>query len=199
MIQLLQLELGSGEIGLAYFYFDYSDIAKRSTTNLLSSVIWQLANQQATSLKQLMEWASDQQSPASFSVWQAPPSPSMLEDLLAELTKTLKIVLVVDAIDESDDMKAVVSLLLRLQNIAVKVFFTSRPEITIRRVWSLETVREGSRAFELGILPTFVRPDIEIYVSDELDRLISTGELTLRDPALRFEIIKSLADRSDGM
>jgi hypothetical protein len=109
IIQQLQLELHRNDAKLAYFYFDYSDIAKRNAANLLSTVAWQLATQRASSLKQLERWSTDQASFAPFKGWHEPPTPSMLEDLLATMIKTLKVVLVVDAVDESDDMKAVVS------------------------------------------------------------------------------------------
>jgi hypothetical protein len=97
-------------------------------------------------------------------------------------------------------MKAVASLLLRLQKTTMNVFFTSRPDVVIWRVWSSDVPGEDGKAFELAISPTLILSrHLEMYVSDELDRLINTRELTLRDPALKLEVIKSLVDRSDGM
>jgi hypothetical protein len=142
-------------------------------------------------------WAAETLGSASR-LWQAPATLSTLETILLRILNIPDIVLIVDAVDEGDNTREIVSLLIRLAAKAAKIFFTSRPDITIRRAFdSLED--RPNRLREISIDPDTVSRDIQTYVSIELDNLLRSKEVTLRDPALKAEIVTSLTKRSEGM
>lgn len=123
----------------------------------------------------------------------------MLENVLFNIAKEHKFVLVLDAVDESEDVKAVISFLLHLRALSVEVFFTNRPDLSIRRAWDSHTTETQEKCLELTISAAFVSRDIKWYVSNTLDSLISSKELSFNDSNLRLEIISTLTNRSDGM
>lgn len=200
VIQRLQIESTTTQESspvLAYFYFDRAELDKRSASHLLSAIVSQLINQNERCFSLVFDFATAKLGSTS-KLWQAPATLSTLETILIQILNALDIVLIVDAVDEGDNTREIVSLLIRLAVRRAKIFFTSRPDITIRRAFdSLED--EPNRLREISIDPDTVSRDVQAYVSIELDNLLRSKEMTLRDPTLKAEIVTSLTKRSEGM
>lgn len=118
---------------------------------------------------------------------------------MAQLAAKQNVVLVVDAINESEDFQTVISLLVRLRARSIRVLFTSRPSPTMGRIWDSTISLQSFPSHEVVISSATSHDDIRKYVSDTLDDLISSKAISLHDPELRAEIVKTLTKRSDGM
>jgi hypothetical protein len=131
-------------------------------------------------------------------VWQAPATLSKLESILDNALNLPDIVVIVDAIDQGEHVREVVYVLTRLAKSGAKIFVTSRPDVTIRRAF--ETNKDQANNLkEIVTSQLDLSHDIQTYISIELDNLLHSGELMLRDPQLKPEIVKILTERSQAM
>jgi hypothetical protein len=123
--------------------------------------------------------------------------PDYIELMKAILIKFRRLIIVVDAVDESMETRefsqAFAELLSpALSNTRVLILVTSREDINVERLIAPLTTSKLSLANRMNA-------DIERYVSEEVDRRIRSRTLKLRDPALATEIARSLVDRADGL
>lgn len=188
-------------VPLVYFYFDAAEVKKRCAEDMLSSIICQLIKQDKSRLDEVIAWASASQhhSGSSFKIWQAPTTLKMLVGIFTRICEEKQIFMVVDAADESNDLKAVLLLLIRIEKLGVRVLFSSRPNVAVNRVFSAHESPGHVRIREISITPARIASDIKLYVSGELDHLLDTKEVTLSNPHLKSEIIGNLTSRAEGL
>lgn len=99
--------------------------------------------------------------------------------------------IVVDGLDEiSRGRSNVTRLLAELSScVSIKVILSSRPEIDIKRHLS-------------SFAPISIAAcsaDLQLYVASEIEKRISNGSLTISDPILKEEIMRTLVERAEGM
>ena len=102
--------------------------------------------------------------------------------------------IVLDALDESSDIDALMSQLLCLGHQGrkkIKLFVTSRTSTT------LEELENGYLAIALE--QSLIYADIFKYVEGEVSCAVSRQKLKLRDPTLQQEIISVLSTKAQGM
>ena len=124
---------------LAFFYFDFRDVAKQDTRNLLSSLLVQLSNRSDNFCKILSEFYS-----AHNRGSQQPSEDTLMECLKDMLTLSGQgdIYIVMDALDECpnssgcptprEDVLRIMQLLVGLRLPHLHFCVTSRPEVDIR-------------------------------------------------------------------
>ena len=124
----------------------------------------------------------------------------VLENVVTAIARTMKVVVVIDALDECEDTKTLLGLITRLLSArSVNILMSSRPSASIRKAWDqLATFHPGA-CHELALSPSMNKSDIELYVTETVESMITSRDLSLRDPKLREEIVDALKSRSDGM
>jgi hypothetical protein len=115
----------------------------------------------------------------------------------AILTKFRRLIVVVDALDESVEATQFCEAFSELlspapSNTNVLILVTSREEINSERLLAPLATSKLSLADK-------TKADIRTFVSDEVDRRIRSRTLKLRNSALKTEIVRSLVDRADGL
>ncbi|KAF2106193.1 ankyrin repeat-containing domain protein [Lophiotrema nucula] len=160
IIQRLQAEGDS--MPLAYFYFDRTEVSKRSASHLLSAILFQLMNQDKQCLSAILSWVKAANS-ASAPMCQKPATFPTLETITVQALKSAGAVLVVDAVDEGDSSREIISLLVLLANIGAKVMFTSRSDITTRRIVE-ECEPQAHSVKEIRISADAVTQDIQTFL-----------------------------------
>jgi hypothetical protein len=113
--------------------------------------------------------------------------------LLESLELSKQTVIVIDALDECMDRVDLLKEILHIMEAgpALKLFITSRKEFDISRC--LEHVPQ------LSLSTPDVSVDIDRYIRNQLDQLIRSRRLKIRDPALQDEIWDTLSSKADGM
>jgi hypothetical protein len=127
-------------------------------------------------------------------------APELLESVVTAITATKKAVIVLDAVDECEDTQTLLALIARLvRTKTVDILMSSRPSVAIKKAWGqLATVHPGA-CHDLALTPSMNKTDITVYVTQTVESMVSSGDLSLRNPTLRQEIIDTLKNRSDGM
>jgi hypothetical protein len=117
-------------------------------------------------------------------------------DELCELIRSLAVhldesMIVVDGLDEISSGRSDVTRLLAVLSscVSIKVILSSRPEIDIKRHLSSFT----------PISIAACSADLQLYVASEIEKRISNGSLTISDPILKEEIMRTLVERAEGM
>jgi len=118
---------------MAYFYCDYKDQKKQDPSTIIRSLIRQFARQNDTCFEKLEEFYEAHTSEEKESI----PTQSDLIALLHSTTEDLKdAIIMIDALDECLDDRAMVTKLLRDLNVPgttrIKTLFTSRDEADIK-------------------------------------------------------------------
>ena len=184
---------GAGSV--AYFYFDFRDIDKRSRRNLLSSLLVQLAARSdpfCDILSRLYKAHDD---------GARQPSDRALLDCLKEmltLPDQSPVYLVLDALDECPNTsgfpssrKQVLDLVKELVDLrlpSLRICATSRPEVDIKDTLDSLVSHQVSLHEESG-----QKDDIAEYVRS------AVGALTRWRDADKDLVIKTLSERADGM
>jgi hypothetical protein len=189
---------------LAYFFFDFKDVAKQDNCALLSSLLLQLSTQSNTCFEKLFhiysEHGGGSRQPSEGTLLQ------FLKDMLVDLGQA-PIYIIVDAIDECpntskapgaprsrrevlETIKELVEL--RLPNL--HICFTSRPEVDIRN-----TVRQLAACL---IVPLHdqdgQKDDIATYVHSVV---YSDREVLMKKwgSELKKRVAEILSSKADGM
>lgn len=174
------------DVGFAIFYFSFSDSQKQSYETLLRSLVAQLGwNEPGYSMLQ--------------NAYEKPhkPVPSVddLEKiLLAAISSFRKVMLILDALDESpEDHDVRHNMLEQIEWLAqnnIKILVTSR---------DIRDVRESMEALsaeQLPIATSTVNADIRRYVSTQLSR---DRRLSRLDPQTTSLIEDTISKKADGM
>ena len=189
----------AGLASLAYFYFDFRDVAKQSFHNLLSSILTQLST------------PSDNFSKIISRVYQAhdhgtrKPSTSTLIACLKEmfaLPNQGPIYIILDALDECpaygipsarEQVLNLLEDLVCLQLSDLRICVTSRPEVDIRTALEPLAFRPISLHDESG-----QKRDIEDYIRFVVYTNSNAAMMKLRDKD-RELVVETLTERADGM
>jgi hypothetical protein len=179
-----------GELGFAFFYCDYKDLATQEPSNVFGSLIKQLVLQKAGAFELLASFYESHSQP--FGSHRSPNPESLLRMLhniidLFPLTSIL-----IDGLDEiTRNRFDTVQLLRRIQQEPCKIrtLFASRCERDIEQCLDgFEQVSIVARS-----------SDLELYVASEIEKRTRKKELNIKDPDLKEEIMKRLIHGADGM
>lgn len=182
----------SQDNGLAYFYFDHRDSRKQNLRNFAATAITQLVKQSSDCYTQAEKWLDS----SSYELNQRLPSldySSLLKAVAGGFARTF---IVLDALDECDDLPALVNcfrvLLGPLDSSSMHILATSRNDMVIERL-ILPLATSG-----LSLMRNIME-DIVTYVTTEVDNRIRSKRLKLRNPDLGRHIKIALLKNSDGM
>lgn len=176
--------------GLAYFYCDYKDTAKQTLQGFLASTLIQLCNQSPglfTSIQATYETQKD--------CHRALRVDELVEMLRMSLPKFHTTLILVDALDECTEVEAFIETLLEVKEILcsdVKILVSSRREACIIDLL-------GKTQFQVELQGKYVSEDISTYISSQLQKILQSGKLKLRNPALESDIKAALISGSQGM
>ena len=184
MIDWLRQHTENQARGLAYFYCDYKDKQKQSSTVLLTTLLSTFARQNHAVLGRLYNFFEKQHR-------ENPAYTAEFDELLNNFNDFLsdsfdQCYIVVDAVDETEDREGVAYALRRIAETCkcARVLVTSRHEIDIARTY--EDLPHTS------IEPSDNAADIELYVRSEVADRIKAKKLKLRDPKLQIFICETL-------
>jgi ankyrin repeat protein len=197
IIQQLQLVLPVKQHLLTCFYFDRAEEGMASVSGLLRALATQLVQKLNFSLDNFLSWFGPDGFAAFESFRQA--TPDVLENFVMAVAKTRKIIVILDAVDECEDLKVLLALIGRLRARSLDILMSSRLYLVVRKNWDQLIQSDPGRCHELALEPSMNDRDISGYVTQTVESMISSKELSLRDPGLKTEIINTLKSRSDGM
>ena len=181
------------ETGLVYFYCDHQEPKKQSFKNFVGTGISQLLNQAPQCLDDLKALKAHKGGEA-----RGKPSVGDCVQLLKAFTLRFKrVFIVVDALDESSEVKALIEGLNELRSSTItkttaQVLVTSRQEIQIER----RMLRHLTQSL---CLAENIKHDIQRFVTDQVQARVSMSTLKFRDPNLRSQITTALCNGADGM
>ncbi|KAL1837583.1 hypothetical protein VTJ49DRAFT_3624 [Mycothermus thermophilus] len=168
---------------LAYFYFDKNKKDMTETLGLLRAVVAQLIQNGVVARESFQSAA-----------------PELLESVVTAIAATERAVIVLDAVDECEDIQTLLALVARLvRTKTVDILMSSRASIPIKKSWGQLTTAHPGACHELALAPSMNKADITVFVTQTVESMVSSGDLSFRDPTLRQEIIDTLKNRSDGM
>ncbi len=186
---------------LVYFYFDEDEKQITSTLGFLRSTVAQLIQQIGIVHEaDEHEWFGPDGVTARES--SQPATLQVLEHAVMAIVGSInRVVVMIDAVDECEEVKTLLSLVGRLRTRCpgMDVLMSSRPSITIRKVWSQLAEVHPDACHDLALSPDMNKDDITTYVTQTVDSMVSTGDLSLRNPGLQSEIVDTLQTKSDGM
>ena len=190
----------TGNVSMAYFYFDFRDADKQGPQNLVRSLLTQLSVHSASRCDILSNLYS------AHDEGKNQPSDSDLAECLKEmltLPDQCPTYLIIDALDESPNTPGIPpprEKVLQLVKDLIKpclpnlhICITSRPEIDIRKVFEPLTSRQVSLHDQSG-----QKEDIAAYVRSVV---YSDSEQIMRRWRIEDKelVIKMLSERADGM
>ncbi|KAL8677598.1 MAG: hypothetical protein Q9186_005981 [Xanthomendoza sp. 1 TL-2023] len=181
----------SRSIGTAYFYIRHDDKDTHNLSNLLGSLISQLASQNPEALAELMELRAESSTQGALA---APPSLEQLNQKLRDVSSHFtETYIMIDGLDECGSImdpnrKRVVDAVAGLygdRNYSIRTLVFSRDEHDIRNEFERTQFRTVSIAATSA--------DLRLYVSAWL------GTLGIRDETLKTEVLDTLVNEAHGM
>jgi hypothetical protein len=177
------------DIGLAFFYFDFNDMSKRSVINMLSSLIWQLLDQ----LRSLPTCVIDlrRETPKGES-----PDVDSLLICLGKLSLSFKSTLIfLDALDEAFPSTDILDIITRFNTTlpsSARILVSSRDEVHIKTVlWKCEFL-------QVKIPRSKVDRDIAAYISKRFNTDLK-DRFEILPYSLRRDIYQILTSQAQGM
>ncbi|KAG4441778.1 hypothetical protein IFR05_002769 [Cadophora sp. M221] len=178
---------------IAYFYVEYRLPETQLLSNILGSLIRQICASSEDAFEELESFYRECNEKSKHPVL---PTCEQLGELLSRISRCFEcVMIVIDGLDESSDPQErsyTLNLLSNLstpENGAIKVVYTSRDEIDIRRNFeSFEGMSIAARS-----------NDLELYVAAVIELRIKNKSLRLRDPALKEIIINGIVSKANGM
>ena len=178
---------------IAYFYVEYRLPETQLLSNILGSLIRQLCASSEDAFEELESFYRECNEKSKHPVL---PTCEQLGDLLSRISRCFEcVMIVIDGLDESSDPQERSSTLQLLSTLTapeigtIKIVFTSRDEIDIRR---------NFEAFE-GMSIAARSNDLELYVAAVIELRIKDKSLRMRDPALKEIIIHGIVTKANGM
>lgn len=181
--------------GVAFYYCDYKNATSQEPTNILGSLVRQLALQEALVLAKVKDFYNFHH-PAG-----RPPSHPTEQDLgvlLQDISNSFpEVTIILDGLDECGSSPGIErSELIRILSTlhdghagSIRIAIASRQERDIEKCFD-EFTKVSIAAMSL---------DLELYVACEVERRTKTEKLRIRDSALKGEIIQVLINGADGM
>jgi len=184
-VNFLKTKVDGSNRRLAYIYLDYKEAEKQTPTNVLASLICQLAASAPTLPTKIA---------ASYEVHKSRNTRPLFEEyaqlLYAIASECSKVFIVVDAVDECcEEWRGMLPKNLRHLQPHACVLLTSRDLPTIQR-----QLRDATR-LEIQAKSG----DIEGYLQDRLAESERIKSFAAKDPDLCSEITKSITNRAEGM
>jgi hypothetical protein len=177
---------------VAYYYCEFKLPETQLLSNILGSLIRQIAASSDEALEELETFYTEHNEKAKHPIR---PSTEDLTNLLKRLSRCFECVMVViDALDECTDPQERSSILLVLATLNdekgnCKLVYTSRDEIDIRRNLSeYDSISIAARG-----------KDLELYVAAVIEERVKNRTLRLKDPALRGIFIQGIVSKANGM
>ncbi|KAL9096562.1 MAG: hypothetical protein Q9165_001049 [Trypethelium subeluteriae] len=188
---VIMKDIRSQQIGLIYYYCDFSDPRSLELRNILGAIIRQLLEEinMSTNLEQQITKACGQISEAVMN--------DNLSAILFQVFECFpKVFLFIDGLDECkfEVQTAILSLLHELSQFSqpkVKIFVASRDEHTISK--SLEDFPQ------LRVGAEHNSGDINYFIEETVKRKMESRLLMIRDVSLKSEIINTLTSQAHGM
>ena len=190
----------AGSAIMAYFYFDFRDLDKRSCHDLLRSLVSQLSTRSSRCCDIL------HRAYVTHEDGTRQPSDDILKECLKEMLRLPgqgPIFIILDALDECPDSSGfpsprdeVLQLVKEFVNLRLRdlhICATSRPEVDIRAVLEPLALRSVSLHDESG-----QKPDIAEYVRNAVNLSASMAMRRWRDEDKNL-VIETLTERADGM
>jgi hypothetical protein len=173
---------------VSYFYFDFNDREKQSSTNAIRSLLFQYALQVGDLFRDLerlyQKCSSGQQQPADDAIY------SLLREAIARPEEKY---IVLDALDECTDREG---LLTFIQDLT-----TSKPRnlhilATSRREKDIEDELNPIANHKVNIQSAIVDEDIRLYIRD---RMTTDTKLKKWPASVQNEITTALMEKAGGM
>ena len=185
---------------MAYFYFDFRDLNKKTCHDLLRSLVFQLSTRSSSCCDILHHVYTTHEN----GTWQ--PSDDTLKECLKEMLRLLArgpTFIIMDALDECPDSPGIpsprhevlqlVKEIVELGLQELHILATSRPEVNIRSVLEPLEFRSVSLHDESG-----QKGDIADYVRTIVDLSPSTAMRTWTADDKNL-VTETLTERADGM
>ncbi|KAF4965115.1 hypothetical protein FSARC_7054 [Fusarium sarcochroum] len=191
--ECLQRTLNNPGAAVGYFFCTYRDSLTTLPRNILSALCYQLALQSEAAYLLLEVCYDELHSGHQLS---AQADISRLMEVLHQMCATFdRVYLVVDGLDEcgantEEIVDSLLSIGLAATNTNTNLGLLSRDEVLIR-----ERVEPHFHWVEIEAHTQ----DIQLYVASELDRLISSKKLRLKDTTLKDEIMGRVVKGARGM
>ena len=187
MIEFLQQQRHSGDIGTAYIYFSYKDAEIQTPANIAASILQQLISVRPDYLNDLKDLYTKHKKENTR------PSIGDIMVLLQSVVFSFsRVFVVIDALDECSDTDDVRSILLtelkKLQS-RLCLLVMSRP------IPDLENLLEGAVRVTVEASMT----DIKNYLQQRLESTGSMQKHLADEPSLRDTIISRITQRIKGM
>ena len=188
VITTLRTRLAKSGGRLLYYFCDYKDPKSQASRKVIQSLLAAMCHQDASTLETM---ASISKRYREFN--SASSTSEVFDMMLTCLTTWGHTFLIVDALDECNDRQELIAMLRRTASKLphVSLLITSREEQDIKML--LQTVPS------LSLDPKDMAQDIEIFVKNELRRLVDTGKLRIRQSSLEDRIAGTLISKADGM
>ncbi|KAF4458972.1 Ankyrin repeat, partial [Fusarium albosuccineum] len=186
------LDLSSSTVGVAFFFCDYKDSRTHEVINILQTMASQLARQNHEAYMVLEAYYKEIQPNEGLS---SDPSLWELNDIIHQMVACFeKVYMVIDGIDECGETAREVARALadivEEQESTVSLTILRRDELPIR-----EALQDAFVSIEIEAQ----KDDIRLYVATEMESRIQTGQLRLRNMALKDEILRALVNDNGGM
>lgn len=190
--EVLQECIVDSKMAVAYFYFDFNDLEKQKSDNMMRSLITQLSAQSTKRLKELESLFS------SCNNGERQPDaqrlPSVLEEIIEVSDKTY---IIIDALDECSNTQ-------ELQENIEEIQRWGLPQLhmllTSRRLMDIEEMIDPLTDAEdrICIQSALVDVDIKTYVHEKLqnDRRFKRWR---SKPHVQEEVKRELMKKADGM
>jgi hypothetical protein len=181
----------SENVCFAFFYCDFRNRDTQSATNVIGALVSQICSQVGVSAELENAFGSSK----SRNAPEKRPSYSLLRDVLISLTRTRRILLLVDAVDECEDRKNLLDFMVAIREASenlgnISILLTARNDADIvEKLVSFDRIRLENRKEELS-------QDISLYVKTRLDK---DERLHWLKENVKNDIQMSLGSTSAGM
>jgi Cdc6-like AAA superfamily ATPase len=181
--------------GVAFYYCDYKNATSQEPTNILGSMVRQLALQEARALAKVKDFYNFHHPAGRPS---SRPTEQDFGVLLQDISKSFaEVTIILDGLDECGSSPGIErSELIRILSIlhdehagSIRIAIASRQERDIEERFD-EFTKVSIAAMSL---------DLELYVACEVERRTEARKLRIRDSSLKGEIIQALINGADGM
>ena len=177
--------IGSEHIGVAYIYCNYSEAEKQNPTNLLKSILQQLASRKREMIEKLTE-AYKQHSKEGT----APSLPECCRLLHATTGYFSKVYLIIDALDECTEYtRNILFAELRRLQPPIVILITSRH--------TFSDLYDPESALRLEIQADVL--DIKQYLENRITESTKLQALIKRDINLQDVIASTIVNKAKGM
>ena len=189
IIQKIEFDIRSlSASACAYFYFDFNDLTKQQTQNMIRSLIVQLLGKLSHTPDMLKRVYAQSQN------GQRQPSAEDLEDVLHYLLSAYReVFIVLDALDECSDRDLLLDTIEKVRGwnfSGLHLLATSRKENDI------DLVIQPLATHQVSIQNALVDADIQVYI---LDRLKNDPKLKKWPTSVQQEIQEALLKGAQGM